>query len=169
MSKVYERPGASENQHAPALHVLQVEDNQGDILLTREALDEIGIPYTLRVLRDGEQAKTVLQAIAEQREGPAPDLILLDINLPKLNGHELLVFIKEHNQLKHVPVVIFTTSSAQEDIAKAYQNQANCYITKPAEAEAFIEALQKIEQFWNHICQLPGSFPRSRENSSANF
>ena len=148
--------GREDESDKPAIRIVLIEDNKGDIFLTREAFDEIGVPYSLRVLTDGEKAHHFLHTVAEGRERPVPDLILLDINLPKLDGHELLAFIKRHEQLQHIPVVMFTTSSAEKDVAKAYKNQVNCYITKPAEAEEFIRVLQEIEQFWSRICQLPG-------------
>jgi CheY-like chemotaxis protein len=162
MSQVYKQAGASDDDcNQTARYFLLIEDNKGDILLTREALDEIGMPYTLRVIRDGEQAYMFLQSIAKKDEEPAPDLILLDINLPRLNGHELLAYIKQHEDLRQIPVLMFTTSNAHADIAKAYQNHANCYITKPTEAEEFMQALKTIEHFWNDVCQLPGDSDRS--------
>lgn len=167
MGQIYSSPGneSQQNGNLP-IYILLIEDNKGDILLTREALDELGAPYALRTVHDGEHARGFLESVAENKQLPAPDLILLDINLPKLDGHELLCFIKQNKQLKHVPVIMFTSSCAEKDIAKAYKNQANCYITKPAEAEDFIQALQQIEHFWNRVCQLSGRRPNQASDSS---
>lgn len=168
MSKVYKQAGTSDaGYYRKARHILLIEDNKGDILLTREALDEIGKPYTLRVIRDGEEAYTYLQSVAANIEKAFPDMILLDINLPRLNGHELLAYIKHEDKIKQIPVLMLTTSSAQADILKAYQNYANCYITKPTEADEFMQALKTVEHFWNEVCQLPGHSDYSFGRGSA--
>ncbi len=135
------------------VEILLIEDNEGDILLTTEALEEGRILNNTRVLRDGKKA---LDYLAEGLiSGGLPDLILLDVNLPRRNGHEVLQYVKQHMELKHIPVIMLTTSSAEKDINLSYKNHANCYITKPVEATDFIEAISKIEDFWINIVQLP--------------
>lgn len=137
------------------IHILLVEDNEGDILLTTEAFHERKIINRITVLKDGKQAIDYLQEQVETVNGDLPDLLLLDINLPKKNGHEVLEFIKSHPLLKHLPVIILTTSSSIVDINKSYQNYANCYITKPVEVDDFMDAISKIENFWINLVKLP--------------
>lgn len=137
------------------IHILLVEDNEGDILLTTEALHERKIINRITVLKDGKQAIDYLLEQVETVNGDLPDLLLLDINLPKKNGHEVLEFIKSHPLLKHLPVIILTTSSSIVDINKSYQNYANCYITKPVEVDDFMDAISKIENFWINLVKLP--------------
>lgn len=135
------------------VEILLIEDNEGDIFLTTEALEEGRILNNTKVVRDGKMA---LDYLAEGLEtGNLPDLILLDVNLPKMNGHEVLQFVKQHIELKRIPVIMLTTSSAEKDINLSYQNHANCYITKPVEAADFMGAISKIEDFWINIVQLP--------------
>jgi len=133
--------------------ILLVEDNEGDILLITEALEEGKILNNSRVARDGKLAIDMLHE--NLISGALPDLILLDINLPRKNGHEVLQHIKTHPDLKHIPVIMLTTSSAEKDINLSYQNHANCYITKPVDASDFIKAISSIEDFWINIVQLP--------------
>ena len=135
--------------------ILLVEDNEGDILLTTEALQECKIPNQLQVLRDGSEALYFLMTVVKQRAKDLPDLILLDINLPKKNGHEVLESVKNHPELKHIPIIILTTSSSETDILRAYQEHANCYITKPLEVSEFLNITAKIEEFWLNIVRLP--------------
>jgi len=135
--------------------ILLVEDNEGDILLTTEALQECKIPNQLQVLRDGSEALYFLMTVVKQRAKDLPDLILLDINLPKKNGHEVLESVKSHPELKHIPIIILTTSSSETDILRAYQEHANCYITKPLEVSEFLNITAKIEEFWLNIVRLP--------------
>ena len=135
------------------VEILLIEDNEGDILLTTEALEEGKILNNTRVVRDGKMA---LDYLAEGlNSGSLPDLILLDVNLPRINGHEVLQYVKQHVGLKQIPVIMLTTSSAEKDINLSYQNHANCYITKPVEAADFINAISKVEDFWINIVQLP--------------
>ncbi|TDN85875.1 CheY-like chemotaxis protein [Salegentibacter sp. 24] len=138
-----------------SIHILLVEDNEGDILLTREALEEGKILNKLSVVRDGKEAINFLNKKEEFKKEHRPDLILLDVNLPKMNGHEVLKYIKQHKGLKTIPVIMLTTSSSQEDIKSSYQNYANCYITKPIEVGDFIKAVNQIEEFWVNLVKLP--------------
>lgn len=137
------------------IHILLVEDNKGDIVLTTEALEEGKIANTLSVVRDGWEAIQYLEQNEGYGEATRPDLVLLDINLPKVNGHEVLQHIKTSEQLKHIPVIILTTSSDQVDINKSYQNHTNCYITKPMDVDNFMKIISSIEDFWISIVQLP--------------
>lgn len=138
-----------------ALHILLVEDNEGDILLAREALREGNFLHELSVARDGEEALRFLRHEAPYEAARLPDLVLLDINLPRIDGKEVLATIKQDDQLKLIPVVMLTTSSAEKDVVEAYANHANCYITKPVDLEKFMTIVQKIEAFWLTIVKLP--------------
>lgn len=135
------------------VHILLVEDNEGDILLTVEALEEGRIANKIEVARDGQEAIDKLEN--NLKEQTLPDLILLDINLPKMNGHEVLERLKETEGLKHIPVIILSTSSSEMDILKSYKNHANCFITKPVEIDEFVNAIESIEDFWFSIVKLP--------------
>lgn len=139
------------------VHILLVEDNEGDILLTTEALEEGRILNKISVTRDGKAAIDFLSKTDIHHDAEAPDLILLDINLPKKNGLEVLEFIKTHPDLKHIPVIMLTTSSSMRDIEQSYRNYANCYITKPIEVSEFMSAIGKIEDFWLSVVKLPNS------------
>jgi len=138
-----------------AIHILLVEDNEGDILLTTEALREGKVVNKISVAKDGQSAIDLLRKSTEPGNGGMPDLVLLDVNLPKKNGHEVLQFIKEHAQLCHIPVIMLTTSSSQIDILKSYQHHANCFITKPVDMDEFLKIVTGIESFWISIVQLP--------------
>jgi CheY-like chemotaxis protein len=137
------------------IHILLVEDNDGDILLTTEALEDSKIINKVSVVKDGKEALNFLKRADGYENKELPDLVLLDVNLPKKNGHEVLHFIKGNAELRHIPVIMLTTSSSQTDIDKAYNNYVNCYITKPVDAGEFIEAVTKIESFWISIVRLP--------------
>lgn len=138
-----------------SVHILLVEDNEGDILLTTEALEEGKISNKLSVVRDGKEAIDFLNRNGNFESAQLPDLILLDVNLPRVNGHEVLEYIKTHPDFKVIPVIMLTTSSSQEDINLSYKNYANCYITKPIEVSDFMEAVNKIEEFWINLVKLP--------------
>ena len=135
------------------IHILLVDDNEGDILLTREALDDARIVNKISIAYDGLEAIRFLKKQPVGRE--TPDLILLDINLPKMNGTEVLAFIKNDPDLKRIPVIMLTTSSAEKDILASYDNHANCYITKPVDLDRFINVVRTIEDFWISIVKLP--------------
>ena len=136
------------------IHILLVDDNEGDILLTREALEEARIINKISIAYDGIQAIDLLKKSA-QVAGTIPDLILLDINLPKMNGTEVLSIIKNDPDLRRIPVIMLTTSSSEKDILASYDNYANCYITKPVDLDRFMDVVRTIEDFWISIVKLP--------------
>ncbi len=138
------------------INILLVEDNEGDILLTMEALESGKLINNIDVTRNGELAINFLMNILENTEKELPELILLDINLPKKNGQDVLQFIKEHDSLKHIPVIMLTTSSNEKDVMASYRNHANCYITKPIDVNSFMSIIAKLEEFWISIVKLPG-------------
>jgi len=137
------------------VHILLVEDNEGDIILTLEAFKSGKLHNTISVVRDGEEAIRFLKKEDRFSEVARPDIILLDINLPKLDGKETLHYIKNDEDLKSIPVVMLTTSSSEKDIQEAYKHHANCYITKPVDFTKFIQVVQFIENFWISIVKLP--------------
>jgi len=137
------------------IHILLVEDNPGDVVLTREALHSCRVHNFFHVAADGEQALAYLRREGPFRDAPRPDLILLDLHLPRLNGTEVLALIKADPDLKRIPVVILSSSSAEEDIARAYDQHANCFITKPVDLDQFIRVVHSIEDFWVTIVKLP--------------
>lgn len=135
------------------IHILLIEDNEGDILLTTEALEESKIINAITVIKDGKAAIDYFNDL--NKKSDMPDMVLLDINLPKVSGHEVLIFIKTHADFKHIPVIMLTTSSSEKDIMQAYNNYVNCYITKPIDVTDFIRAMTKIEDFWINIVTVP--------------
>lgn len=137
------------------IHILLVEDNEGDILLTTDALEEGKIINKVSVVKDGKLAIDFLNNKEPYVDAEIPNLILLDINLPKKNGHEVLKYIKGSEKLRHIPIIMLTTSSSEKDIHEAYNHYANCFITKPVDVDEFMEAVTKIENFWISIVQLP--------------
>jgi len=137
------------------IRILLVEDNEGDIVLTLEALKEAKILNRIDVVRDGEEALKFLHKEDSYTTAQTPDLILLDINLPRLDGTEVLGIIKNDPLLKVIPVIILTTSDAEKDIMQSYYNHANCYITKPVDIEEFMIVIQTIKNFWISIVKLP--------------
>lgn len=137
------------------IEILLVEDNPGDVRLTREALKEGKVRNNLHVAEDGDKALAFLRQGGNGASAPRPDLILLDLNLPKRDGREVLAEIKSDPSLRCIPVVILTTSRAEEDILKTYDLHANCYITKPVNLEQFISVVKAIEDFWLTIVKLP--------------
>jgi two-component system, chemotaxis family, response regulator Rcp1 len=140
---------------ARAVEILLVEDNPGDILLTVEALKEGKVYNNLSVAKDGVEAMAFLCREGRHADAPRPDLILLDLNLPKKGGREVLAELKQNSNLKRIPVIVLTTSQAEQDILKSYDLHANCYITKPVELDDFITIVRSIENFWFTIVQLP--------------
>ena len=137
------------------IEILLVEDNPGDVRLTREALKDGNVTNNLSVVRDGEQAMAFLRRESDYAEAPRPDLILLDLNLPRKDGREVLSEIKADQDLRRIPVVILTTSNHEHDILEAYDLNANCYITKPVDLDQFIGVVRSISSFWLTIVKLP--------------
>ncbi len=138
-----------------SIEILLVEDNPGDADLAREALENSKVRNNLHVVGDGEAAMAFLRRHGKYAAAPRPDLVLLDLNLPKKDGREVLAEVKADDVLKRIPVVILTTSKAEEDILKTYNLHANCYITKPIDLNQFIKVVQSIEEFWFTIVKLP--------------
>lgn len=145
---------SSETSGRP-VDILLVEDNPGDIRLTQEALKEGKVLNNLHIARDGVEAMAFLRRQDKYADAVRPDLILLDLNLPKKDGHEVLAEIKTDEGLKRIPVVILTTSEADEDILKTYDYHANCYITKPMDLNQLINVVKSIEDFWLSLVKLP--------------
>lgn len=137
------------------VEILLVEDNEGDVRLTREALREGHLRNRLHVVEDGEKALDFLFRRGSYSDAPRPDLILLDLNLPRRDGREVLAEIKADASLKRIPVVVLTTSRAEEDLARSYDLHANCFITKPVAFDQFIQVVKTIENFWFTIVVLP--------------
>jgi two-component system, chemotaxis family, response regulator Rcp1 len=143
------------NFYAPAIQVLLVEDNPGDVRLTREAFLDAKVHLEMHVAGDGVEAMEFLQRAGAYAQSPRPDLILLDLNLPRKDGREVLAEIKGHPSLKSIPVVILTTSAADADIERSYLLHANCYISKPVDLEGFLKVIRCIDDFWLSVVKLP--------------
>jgi chemotaxis family two-component system response regulator Rcp1 len=137
------------------IEILLVEDNPGDVRLTIEAFKEGKMHNRLQVVNDGVEALACLRRQGKYVDAPRPDIVLLDLNLPKKDGREVLIEIKGDSDLKRIPVVILTTSEAEEDIRRAYDHSANCYITKPVDFEQFMKVVKCIEEFWLTVVKLP--------------
>jgi two-component system response regulator len=137
------------------IQVLLVEDDPGDELMTREAFEDNKINNTLHVVRDGQEALDFLYRNGAYGDAPRPDLILLDLNLPKYDGRQVLQRIKSDEELAHIPVVVLTTSSAEEDILRSYRLHANAYVTKPVDLNQFIAAVRQIDEFFVSVVKLP--------------
>jgi chemotaxis family two-component system response regulator Rcp1 len=140
---------------ATAIEVLLVEDSPGDVRLTREAFKDAKVHINLHVAPDGAEAMDFLNRVGKHANVPRPDLILLDLNLPKKDGREVLEEIKESPALKSIPVVILTTSASEADILRSYRLHANCYITKPVDLDGFLEVVKSIDSFWLSVVKLP--------------
>lgn len=137
------------------IDILLVEDNPGDVLLTQEAFKEGHYSPRLSIAEDGEEALEFLRRQGRFANAPRPDLILLDLNLPKKDGRELLAEIKQDPALREIPVLILTTSEADQDIRRAYKLHANCYLTKPLDMDTFLRKIRSIEEFWLDVVRLP--------------
>jgi len=146
--------------NATPIEILLVEDSPGDVRLTREALRDAKVQNTLHVVSDGMEAASFLWRQGKHVNAPRPDLILLDLNLPKKGGREILEEIKLDPSLKSIPVVILTTSAAEQDILRSYQLHANCYITKPVDLDQFLRVVKTIDNFWLAIVKLPSDANR---------
>jgi CheY-like chemotaxis protein len=142
-------------QNIKPVEILLVEDNPGDIRLTREALRDNKIRNNLSVARDGVEAIAFLRRAGQYADAPRPDIILLDLNLPRRDGREVLEEIKQDDDLKRIPVVVLTTSSDEADVLTSYNLHANCFISKPVDLERFIHIVKSIEGFWFQIVKLP--------------
>ncbi|KAF3891198.1 MULTISPECIES: response regulator [Nostocales] len=137
------------------IEVLLVEDNPGDVQLTQIALEDSKISVNLNVARDGVEAMAFLRKEGQYKIVPTPDIILLDLNLPRKDGREVLAEIKEDRILRRIPVVVLTTSGSEEDVLRAYNLCANCYITKPVDFDQFVKIVHSIESFWFTVVKLP--------------
>jgi two-component system, chemotaxis family, response regulator Rcp1 len=147
----------AEKGDAAPIEILLVEDNQGDMRLTKEALKEGRVYNNLHWAKDGIEALEFLRKEGKYANAPHPDIILLDLNMPKKDGREVLSEIKADDRLKHIPVVILTTSKAEEDVLRSYNLHANCYVTKPVDLDKFISVVQAIDRFWLTVVTLPTS------------
>jgi two-component system, chemotaxis family, response regulator Rcp1 len=145
----------TERQPVRPIDILLVEDNPADVRLTREALKEAKVLNTLHVAQDGMAALAFLRQEGKYAQSPRPDLILLDLNLPKRDGREVLGEIKQDERLRRIPVVVLTTSRAEEDIVRTYDLHANAYVTKPVDLNQFLKVIQSIEDFWLAVVTLP--------------
>ena len=141
---------------SPEIEILLIEDNEGDIRLAKEALMTSKVKNRLSVVRDGEAGLDYLHQRNNFENAVRPDLILLDLNLPKIDGRDVLKKIKTDDNLKRIPVVILTTSKSEDDITETYSHHANSFITKPIDWEQFVQVIQSIEEFWLTIVKLPG-------------
>ncbi|MFD6136762.1 response regulator [Isoptericola sp. NPDC056618] len=137
------------------IEVLLVEDDPGDVLMTREAFDEHKVANRLSVVADGVSAMAFLRKEGEHAQAPTPDLILLDLNLPRMDGREVLAAVKADERLKHIPVVVLTTSEAEEDVLRSYSLHANAYVTKPVDFDRFIQVVRQIDDFFVTVVRLP--------------
>jgi CheY-like chemotaxis protein len=140
---------------ATPIEVLLVEDDAGDVLITREALQTSKLVHNLHVVDNGERAVEFLRRHGDYPDAPRPDLILLDLNLPRLDGREVLAQIKADQSLRQIPVVVLTTSDAEEDVLRSYDLHANAYVTKPVEFDAFIAVIRQIDDFFLSVVRLP--------------
>jgi CheY-like chemotaxis protein len=140
-----------------AIDVLLVEDDPGDVLMTREAFADHKVRNHLFVVTDGVEAMAFLQKQGEYADVPTPDLILLDLNLPKMDGREVLAAVKQDPVLRSIPVVVLTTSEAEEDVIRSYSLHANAYVTKPVDFERFVSVVRQIDEFFVSVVRLPRS------------
>lgn len=140
---------------AELVNILLVEDNPGDVILTQEAFAENKLRNQLHVATDGEEALAFLRRGPGYENAPRPDIILLDLNLPKLGGRDVLKIIKSDERLQSIPVVILTTSADEVDICEAYRAHANCFITKPVDLDQFLQAIRNVHNFWIDVVKLP--------------
>jgi CheY-like chemotaxis protein len=142
-------------EHVEVIDVLLVEDDPGDVLLIREAFADNKVHNRLHVVSDGVEAIEFLRKRGENEQAPTPDLVLLDLNLPRMDGREVLAEIKADEDLRQIPVVVLTTSKAEEDVLRSYKLHANAYVTKPVDFERFIEVVRQIDEFFVTVVKLP--------------
>jgi len=138
-----------------AIELLIVEDDPGDVLLTREALGGSSIPHNLRVVEDGEAAIAYLRQTGVHEDAQRPDLVLLDLNLPRLDGREVLAQVKADPALATIPIVVLTTSGAQEDVVRSYELHVNAYVTKPVDLDTFTQVVRQVDAFFTTVVRLP--------------
>ncbi|HZD42495.1 MAG TPA: response regulator [Methanomicrobiales archaeon] len=148
------------------IEILLIEDNPADVRLTIEALRDAKVPNNLTVVGDGAEAMAYLYQKGKYAHAPEPDLILLDLNLPRKDGREVLAEIKSDDDLKHIPVIALTTSQAEEDVIRSYDLHVNCYITKPPDLEQFFRVIKSIEDFWLANVRLPRKERRANERKN---
>ena len=146
-----------------AIEILMIEDSVDDIEITMEALKDAKVRNNLAVVRDGIEAMAYLRGQGEYKDAPRPDVIFLDLNMPRMDGRQVLEQIKSDPDLQNIPVVVLTTSEADEDILKAYELHANCYITKPVDMAQFIKVVRSIEDFWFTVVRLPPEGTETRK------
>ncbi|MXR21100.1 response regulator [Halobacterium bonnevillei] len=144
-----------EHRDADPVDILLVEDNPGDVRLTQEAFAEANINNDMHVVTDGEAALNFVEQRERHADAPRPDLVLLDLNLPKVDGLEVLEHIKTSEQLRRIPVIVLTSSEAEEDVAQSYDKHTNAYLTKPIDPGEFVDVIQSFEDFWLTVVQLP--------------
>ena len=137
------------------MDILLVEDSPGDARLMREAFKELSTPTRLHVALDGVEAMEFLTRTGRFGDAPSPDLMLLDLNLPRRDGREVLELVKGDPALRHIPVLVLSTSASEADVISSYRRHANCYLTKPADLDEFLEVVRRIEQFWLRVARLP--------------
>ena len=137
------------------IEILLVEDNPGDVRLTKEALKEGKVYSNLHTVKDGVEAMEFLRRQGKYKDAPRPDIILLDLNLPRKDGRGVLADVKQDPALRNIPVVVLTSSQAEQDIVRAYELHANCYVTKPVDLDQFVKIVRSIEQFWFTVVKLP--------------
>ena len=140
---------------AEVIHVLLVEDDPGDVLMTREAFEDHKLANTLHVVGDGVEAMQFLRHEGAYADVPTPDLVLLDLNLPRMDGREVLAQLKSDPELCRIPVVVLTTSEAEEDVLRSYSLHANAYVTKPVDFDRFVQVVQQIDEFFVSVVRLP--------------
>ena len=140
-----------------AFEILLVEDNPGDVLLTQEAFEDCDLAHRLSVVGDGEEALDFLRRTGKYNHAPHPDLVLLDLNLPRKDGREFLAEVKNDPELRHIPVIVLTTSASDQDVARAYSLHANCYLTKPIRTDDFFRKIRCVEDFWMTVVRLPSN------------
>jgi CheY-like chemotaxis protein len=144
------------NATPQVIDVLLVEDDPGDVLMTREAFEDNKVANRLAVVSDGVSALAYLRKEGEYADAPTPDLILLDLNLPRMDGREVLQALKGDDDLRRIPVVVLTTSEAEEDVLRSYSLHANAYVTKPVDFDRFIDVVRQIDEFFVSVVRLPG-------------
>jgi CheY-like chemotaxis protein len=152
---VSDERGIDVSEPVAAIDVLLVEDDPGDVLMTREAFQDYKLRNNLWVATNGVEAMQFLRKEGEHADAPTPDLILLDLNLPKMDGREVLAAVKEDPALRSIPVVVLTTSEAEEDVVRSYSLHANAYVTKPVDFERFVRVVQQIDDFFVSVVRLP--------------